>query len=308
MTKEPVDPARVASALKRVTPLLGKLPRHLRMSPKEARALALQGVAMARRANDYEEAGAPLVFGGDLVVDGSFDLGCLCIVMGDLRVKGVIDARHDDAALVVGGSIDARGVTCTECVFAGGSIAAEVVFLEAGGQVIAGGGVRTKLAIFEDVDADVTGRLEAEQKVNVAYPSTSGIAFLKKTLAPSAFGTVDGDEALFDYTNLFATLRAGKSWRRGAGANAKKARARAPAKGAPSTNAKSKRARYFEFVEGSSNKFWEVKVDGASVTTRYGRLGTAGQTTTKKFESAEKARAAAAKLVGEKTAKGYREG
>ena len=30
--------------------------------------------------------------------------------------------------------------------------------------------------------------------------------------------------------------------------------------------------RYFEFVEGTSSKFWEVWIDGNSVLTRYGKI------------------------------------
>ena len=39
--------------------------------------------------------------------------------------------------------------------------------------------------------------------------------------------------------------------------------------------------RYFEFSEGASNKFWEVWVEGNKVLTRYGKIGAAGQTTTR---------------------------
>lgn len=63
----------------------------------------------------------------------------------------------------------------------------------------------------------------------------------------------------------------------------------------------------YEYVEGSSSKFWEIEISGASVTTRWGRIGTAGQEKTKDFASAEKARAEYDALIQEKTGKGYRE-
>lgn len=63
--------------------------------------------------------------------------------------------------------------------------------------------------------------------------------------------------------------------------------------------------RRFEMVEGGSSKFWEITEQGSSFTVRYGKIGTSGQTQTKDFPSEEKARAAAAKLVKEKTDKGY---
>jgi predicted DNA-binding WGR domain protein len=58
-------------------------------------------------------------------------------------------------------------------------------------------------------------------------------------------------------------------------------------------------------VGGSSSKFWEVSVSGNAVTTRYGRIGSAGQSTTKEYADAAEAQAAAAKLIAEKTGKGY---
>ena len=63
--------------------------------------------------------------------------------------------------------------------------------------------------------------------------------------------------------------------------------------------------RYFEFVDGSSSKFWEVALSGSDVTTRWGRIGTDGQSKTKSFASADKAQTEYDKLVREKTEKGY---
>jgi DNA ligase 1 len=66
-----------------------------------------------------------------------------------------------------------------------------------------------------------------------------------------------------------------------------------------------KAKRYFEFVDGASNKFWEVTVSGNDVTTRWGKTGTAGQSKTKTFPDAARAQAEADKLIEEKTGKGY---
>jgi predicted DNA-binding WGR domain protein len=65
--------------------------------------------------------------------------------------------------------------------------------------------------------------------------------------------------------------------------------------------------RYFEFSEGSSNKFWEVSLDGSKVVTRYGRIGADGQTTVKNAGSAASAQTLYDALVRQKTGKGYRE-
>ncbi|MFI5618360.1 WGR domain-containing protein [Streptomyces sp. NPDC051567] len=54
-----------------------------------------------------------------------------------------------------------------------------------------------------------------------------------------------------------------------------------------------------------AHKFYEVTVDGTAVTVRYGRIGADGQVQNSAFPTAEKARAAAAKKIGEKVRKGY---
>ncbi len=64
-------------------------------------------------------------------------------------------------------------------------------------------------------------------------------------------------------------------------------------------------ARY-ELVEGTSSKFWEIAVEGNQVITRYGRIGTAGSSSTKELASAAAAQKELDKLVAEKTRKGYR--
>jgi predicted DNA-binding WGR domain protein len=65
--------------------------------------------------------------------------------------------------------------------------------------------------------------------------------------------------------------------------------------------------RRFEFIAGSSYKFWEVHVHQKEVTVRFGRIGTAGQTQTKTFLDPATAAKHAEKLIREKTAKGYQE-
>jgi len=63
--------------------------------------------------------------------------------------------------------------------------------------------------------------------------------------------------------------------------------------------------RYFEFVEGSSSKFWEVSQSGSDLTTRWGQIGANGQSKTKTFKDETAAGAAVAKLIEEKMADGY---
>ncbi len=61
----------------------------------------------------------------------------------------------------------------------------------------------------------------------------------------------------------------------------------------------------FEFSEGTSNKFWEITLDDASFTTVWGKIGTSGQSTTKTFDSASKAKLEFDKLVAGKVKNGY---
>jgi DNA ligase-1 len=72
-----------------------------------------------------------------------------------------------------------------------------------------------------------------------------------------------------------------------------------------SSGTSASKPRYFEFTEGTSNKFWEVSQTGNAMTTRWGRIGTAGQSKTKTFADESAASTAAAKLIEEKTGEGY---
>src|SRR5262245_40404203 len=61
----------------------------------------------------------------------------------------------------------------------------------------------------------------------------------------------------------------------------------------------------YEFSEGSSNKFWEIKLEGKGFTTTYGKIGTNGQTTLKTWKSEDEAKREYDKIVAEKVKKGY---
>ena len=65
--------------------------------------------------------------------------------------------------------------------------------------------------------------------------------------------------------------------------------------------------RHFEFVGGSSAKFWEATVNGNTVTVCFGRIGTQGQMQSKTLISPAAAQQHADKLIGEKIKKGYAE-
>ncbi len=61
----------------------------------------------------------------------------------------------------------------------------------------------------------------------------------------------------------------------------------------------------YEYIAGSSAKFWEVTVDGCDVTTHWGRIGTKGQSKTKTLASPAAARSEADKQTRKKQKKGY---
>ncbi|MET7467897.1 DUF4132 domain-containing protein [Micromonospora sp. NPDC005599] len=65
--------------------------------------------------------------------------------------------------------------------------------------------------------------------------------------------------------------------------------------------------RRFEFVGGGSAKFWEVGQRDATVTVRYGSIGSQGRTQVKELGSPAEAAAHADRLIAEKLRKGYAE-
>jgi predicted DNA-binding WGR domain protein len=61
----------------------------------------------------------------------------------------------------------------------------------------------------------------------------------------------------------------------------------------------------FELVAGTSAKFWQVEAKGAELIVEFGRLGTAGQRSSKRLASPALAQQARDKLIAEKVKKGY---
>jgi len=62
---------------------------------------------------------------------------------------------------------------------------------------------------------------------------------------------------------------------------------------------------YFEYIQGTSNKFWEIEFFELSFMVRWGRCGTAGQSKEKTFESKTEAVKKGEKLIQEKLMEGY---
>jgi outer membrane protein assembly factor BamB/predicted DNA-binding WGR domain protein len=62
---------------------------------------------------------------------------------------------------------------------------------------------------------------------------------------------------------------------------------------------------YLELSEGNSHKFYEVTLNDAQVSIRFGRIGDPGQMQTSSYATPEKAQAEAKKKINEKIRKGY---
>ncbi|WP_293944494.1 MULTISPECIES: DUF6493 family protein [unclassified Sphingobacterium] len=65
--------------------------------------------------------------------------------------------------------------------------------------------------------------------------------------------------------------------------------------------------KHLKYIDGTSDKFWEIQTVGVTHTVTYGRNGTAGQSKSKTFDSEEACLKDAEKLIAEKTKKGYSE-
>lgn len=63
--------------------------------------------------------------------------------------------------------------------------------------------------------------------------------------------------------------------------------------------------REFHYTEGSSAKFWRISYANTQVDVQYGRIGTAGQSSSKSYANAAQAEQAAQKQIAEKLKKGY---
>ncbi|SHG32188.1 DUF6493 family protein [Flavobacterium johnsoniae] len=62
-----------------------------------------------------------------------------------------------------------------------------------------------------------------------------------------------------------------------------------------------------KYIDGTSDKFWEIEVTGSNYTVTYGKNGTSGTTQTKSFGSDEECLKMAEKVLAEKVKKGYSE-
>jgi predicted DNA-binding WGR domain protein len=63
--------------------------------------------------------------------------------------------------------------------------------------------------------------------------------------------------------------------------------------------------RYFELVDGGTSKFWEATLSGNSLTVRFGRIGSNGQSQARTFTDNATAQREVNKLIAEKVKKGY---
>ena len=64
---------------------------------------------------------------------------------------------------------------------------------------------------------------------------------------------------------------------------------------------------YLEYHDEKSAKFWQLVLEDSQFTVIYGKIGTAGQSKTKAFDSPDKAEEEAEKLIKQKQNKGYQQ-
>lgn len=65
--------------------------------------------------------------------------------------------------------------------------------------------------------------------------------------------------------------------------------------------------KHLKYIDGNSDKFWQIEVTGLEYTVTYGKNGTSGTSQTKSFETNDACLKTAEKLVAEKEKKGYSE-
>jgi predicted DNA-binding WGR domain protein len=65
--------------------------------------------------------------------------------------------------------------------------------------------------------------------------------------------------------------------------------------------------KHLKFIDGTSDKFWQIETSGVQFTVTYGKNGTSGVSQTKVFDTSEECLKNAEKLLAEKVKKGYSE-
>ncbi|MBS7231467.1 WGR domain-containing protein [Flavobacterium psychroterrae] len=65
--------------------------------------------------------------------------------------------------------------------------------------------------------------------------------------------------------------------------------------------------KYLKYIDGNSDKFWQIEVTGLEYTVTYGKNGTSGTSQTKSFSTDDECLKSAEKILAEKVKKGYSE-
>ena len=155
-----------------------------------------------------------------------------------------------------------------------------------------------KLSKFWEITLSGKSLTTAIGKLGTDGRSTTK-SFKTDAAAKKAYDKLVADKAKQGYT-LAGSSRASTD---GGKAAQKPAKPMKVDKAAPPVQ--STTSRQVVFVDGTSHTFWEIILDGKSLKTRYGKIGTDGQETAKAFGSRTEAFMAYAKLVTEKTTDGY---
>lgn len=208
--QEPKSP----EAFARVKPALGRLPRALRRPLAEWKEAA-DGPAKTVTKKELRISWGHTVLAGGLTVTGSLDFRGALVVLGELEVGRAIELSSGTDALVVGGSVKAKGVFCRNHVDVQGALKTEVLFVESTGMARAEGGITADLIILEDPTSKIVGAYKAKRCIVLDYPDPKPLAQLRKVLGKNAFSEVDwtGCDGVFDCSKLIGAIRKGKPWR-----------------------------------------------------------------------------------------------
>jgi len=257
--------------------------------------------------------GDVVVVDGDLEIEGDLDLWdrklVSLVVCGSLRVSGLYCETDDPTmGVFVRGDLTAARIDTIGGLCVDGTLTAREVLIGRHNDysAIVGGDVVTPVFVPEQHLFQIGGTLRADlvlgslARVKQAKPNKAIVPLAmteyRARVEPAALEVDDYDEneIYLQHDVIGKLVRAGKPFLRTVKPAAK-----------PGEAPRKPRVRRFTFAEGASNKFWEIQRAGLTVTTRYGRIGAAGQTTVKTLASEAKAEHEHDRLIAEKTRKGY---
>lgn len=152
------------------------------------------------------------VFRGDLHVKGDFRFARDVVVLGDLRVDGILEDTYEHMSLLVTGSVRAAAIRCRHHLWSGGEVQAEILVVGRRGTVQGERVVADVIIVTTDEGTSVshpTAKTFIEGEA-MMMAGAEAMAELRTVLVPECFADCDDD--YFDDRALFACIRAGRRW------------------------------------------------------------------------------------------------